>query len=129
MTRNVKILAVDDSNLSRRRFVAAPLRQAGYEVLEAANGEEGLEAVAEHQPDIIISDLLMPVMDGFEFISALRVKGITTPVIVASADVQETSRQKVEDFDTFAFINKPYKGEELVNLVQTAVESLPSEVS
>lgn len=126
---NVKILAVDDSNLSRRRFVAEPLRKAGYEVVEAVNGEEGLAAVAEHQPDVIVSDLLMPVMDGFEFLAALNEQGVTTPIIVASADVQETSRQKIEDLGSFGFLNKPFKSDELLEIVQQAVDSIVNEAS
>ena len=121
---SAKILAVDDSGLSRRCFVAAPLRKAGYEVIEATNGLEGLAAVAEHQPDVIVSDLLMPEMNGFEFIESLRQQGVSTPVIVASADVQETSRQKVDELDAFGFINKPFKAEELIDIVQSAVESI-----
>ena len=125
---NIKILAVDDSNLSRRRFVAEPLRKAGYEVVEAVNGEEGLAAVAQHNPDVIVSDLLMPVMDGFEFLAALQEQGNSTPVIIASADIQETSREKTEGYDAFGFINKPFKSEELLAIVGQAVESLGSEV-
>lgn len=117
-----RILAVDDSNLSRRRFVAAPLREAGYEVFEATDGREGLTAVEEHQPDLIISDLLMPNMDGFEFIAALREQGVSTPVIVASADVQETSRQRVQELEAVEFINKPFKPEQLIEAVQQSLQ-------
>ncbi|MEM8944383.1 MAG: response regulator [Planctomycetota bacterium] len=124
-----KILAVDDSNLSRRRFVAQPLREAGFEVVEAVDGEDGLNAVEEHDPDIIVSDLLMPVMDGFEFIAALRERGVATPVIVASADIQESTRQKLEELGTFAFMNKPFKSTELVATVEQAIDSLVAEVS
>ncbi|MEM9585983.1 MAG: response regulator [Planctomycetota bacterium] len=120
----IKVLTVDDSNLSRRRFIAGPLRQAGYDVYEAADGHEGLAAFAEHQPDIVISDLLMPVMDGFDFVGQLKAQGATQPIIVASADIQETSKQKVEDLDTFGFLNKPFKPEELLALVQRAAESV-----
>ena len=122
--RPVKILAVDDSKLSRCRFIAGPLQSAGYEVVEAINGEEGLAAYAEHQPDVIISDLLMPVMDGFEFIAKLKQLGATEPIIVSSADIQQSSKQKVEDLDTFAFLNKPFKSETLLSVVEEAVDSL-----
>ncbi len=124
-----KILAVDDSLLSRLRFVADPLRNAGYEVIEAANGKEGLAAQAEHRPDIIISDLLMPEMDGFDFILALRDRGVAVPVIVATADVQETSRQRMEELNTFGFINKPFSSDEIIGLVQDAIKSINGEDS
>lgn len=126
---NAKILTVDDSNLSRKRFIAQPLRQAGYEVVEAVNGEEGLKAVEEHQPDVIVSDLLMPIMDGFEFVEALSKRGVTTPIIVVSADIQESSREKIDQFKTFGFLNKPFKPEVLLEAVQQALESVGSEVA
>jgi CheY-like chemotaxis protein len=118
-----KILIVDDSRLSRRRFLAQPLRDAGYEVVEAADGQEGLAMYNEHQPDVIVSDLLMPVMDGFEFLAALNEQGSTCPAIVASADIQETTRSKVEELGAFGFLNKPYKSDELLAVVDQAIQS------
>lgn len=123
---SAKILVVDDSRLSRRRFLAGPLKEAGYEVIEAADGQEGLAAFEEHAPDVVISDLLMPVMDGFEFIAALREKEITQPVIVASADIQESSRKKVDELETFGFLNKPYTSEVLLETVEKAIASISS---
>ena len=117
---SVKVLTVDDSNLTRRKFIAGPLRQAGFEVVEATEGKEGLEPATEHEPDVIISDLLMPNMDGFEFITALREQGVATPIIVATADVQETSRARIDELNAFAFLNKPFKPEILIDLVQKA---------
>lgn len=119
-----KILVVDDSRLSRRRFLADPLRKAGYEVFEAVDGQEGLAAVEEHKPDIIFSDLLMPVMDGFEFIAKLREQNAPQPIIVLSADVQETTQQKLKELNVFDFLNKPFKAEEMLAAAQRAIESL-----
>lgn len=125
---NAKILTVDDSNLSRKRFIAQPLREAGYDVVEAVNGEEGLKVFEEHQPDVIVSDLLMPIMDGFEFVAALSERGVTTPVIVVSADIQESSKEKIDQYEPFGFLNKPFKAEVLLDMVQQALESVGSEV-
>lgn len=119
-----RILTVDDSRLSRRAFVAKPLRDAGYEVFEAENGLKGLESFEEHTPDIVISDLLMPEMDGFAFVEALRERGVSCPIIVASADIQDTSRQKIDDLGTFGFLNKPFKPDQLLELVEKAVQEL-----
>lgn len=120
----IKILVVDDSRLSRRRFLADPLRKAGYEVFEAVDGQDGLSAVEEHNPDIIFSDLLMPVMDGFEFIAELRERNTPQPIIVLSADVQETTQQKLKELNVFDFINKPFKVDALLAAVERAVDSL-----
>lgn len=118
-----KILVVDDSSLSRRRFVAKPLRDAGYEVVEAENGQKGLEAAKEHNPDCIVSDLLMPILDGFGFLAALKESGNTTPVIVASADIQQTSKQKITDLGAAGFLNKPFSKEDLLELVSNVMAS------
>jgi CheY-like chemotaxis protein len=108
--------------MSRRVFLAKPLREAGYEVFEAEDGASGLEAFEEHNPDVVISDLLMPGMDGFEFVEALREREAKCPVIVASADIQQTSRTRVEELGTFGFLNKPFKAEELLEMVDRAVK-------
>ena len=122
--QTIKVLVVDDSRLSRRRFLAQPLAEAGYEVVEAVDGQDGLNAVQEHNPDIIISDLLMPVMDGFDFIAKLRENNAPQPILVMSADIQETTRQKIKDLDVFEFLNKPFKRDEMLAAVSRAAESL-----
>lgn len=119
-----KILAIDDSSLSRRRFVAKPLRDAGYEVIEAENGKVGLEAARKHSPDCIISDLLMPEMDGFEFLEAMQKENSQIPIIVASADIQESSRQKVFDLGATEFLNKPFRPEQLLEKVAAVLETV-----
>lgn len=108
------ILVVDDSALSRKRFLAKPLSDAGFEVTEAANGEEGLTAFKEGEFDCIITDLLMPVMDGFEFVEELAQLGCETPILVASADIQSTSRNKILEAGAAGFLNKPYSKDELL---------------
>ena len=67
----MKVLVVDDSE-TIRAFLNIYLRQHGYEALFARHGAEGLDIARIHKPDFIISDILMPVMDGFRFLSALR---------------------------------------------------------
>lgn len=127
MSDTKTILAVDDSMLTRARFVAAPLREAGYRVEEAANGALGLEAFKRVEPDLVITDLLMPEMDGFEFIEALRGEGHTTPVIVVSADIQKTSRDRVERGGVAGFLNKPFDKEELLATVERALAGAPAQ--
>lgn len=116
-----KILVVDDSALSRRAFLAKPLRAAGYEVIEAVNGREGLAAWTAHRPQLVITDLLMPEMDGFAFIAALQAAGAACPVIVASADIQDASRKRVADLNTFGFLNKPFRYDDLLQMVAAAL--------
>lgn len=123
MSSAVTILTVDDSALARKRFVATPLREAGYEVVEATNGQEGLAAIAQHAPACVISDLLMPVMDGFEFIQAARAQGYRGPVVVVSADIQQTSRDRVHELGISTFLNKPFDKDDLLKVVDEALSS------
>ena len=118
-----RILVVDDSALSRKRFLAKPLSDAGFEVTEAANGEEGLAAFKEGEFDCIITDLLMPVMDGFEFVEELSQLGCETPILVASADIQETSRTKILEAGAAGFLNKPYSKDELLEKLAETISA------
>ncbi|MCR9200013.1 MAG: response regulator [Planctomycetaceae bacterium] len=123
---NSKILVVDDSALARRAFLAKPLRAAGYQVIEAVNGQEGLAAWAKHKPDLVITDLLMPELDGFGFVHALRDAEADCPIIVASADIQDSSRKRVAALDTFGFLNKPFRYDELLQMVSDALSFAPA---
>ncbi len=111
-----KILVVDDSMFARLN-ICNMLHLAGHETLEAANGREGLAMAAAHQPDCILSDLLMPELDGIGFLTALRRENHSLPVIVLSADIQETKRQQCLDLGATAFLSKPPQRKELLELV------------
>jgi len=65
------VLIIDDE-VHIRRLVTRMLRLAGYDTLEAANGLQGVQLVAEHQPDIVTCDIAMPVMDGYDFLLEIR---------------------------------------------------------
>src|ERR1700675_4851965 len=73
------ILIVDDLSASRE-FLAEILRHHGYQVLEAADGSEGLAAVHAEHPDLVITDVLMPVMDGCELVRQLRLDPTTSGI-------------------------------------------------
>ena len=118
-----KILVVDDSRLSRN-MAADSLTSAGYLVVEAANGQEGLAMLDEHRPDCVVIDLLMPVMNGLELLRQLRDNGADVPVIVATSDIQDGSRAECEALGIYGFLNKPVKREKLVSGVQEALSQI-----
>jgi CheY-like chemotaxis protein len=92
-----RILIVDD-NATNVKILQARLGSEGYEVVSAADGEEGLAAARTLAPDLILLDLMMPEMDGFEFIEELRKRpdGANLPVVVLTAkDLTEKDRQRL----------------------------------
>lgn len=106
------ILVVDDSKFSRGRALAA-LANQGYTLQEAVDGQDALDKIAACPPDLIISDLLMPKLDGFGMLRGLRELNSTVPVIVVSADIQATSRALCEELGAAKFLNKPFQPEDL----------------
>lgn len=118
--KQAKILIVDDEwrNLS---LISNFLKSIGFLCFEAANGEEGISQVVTHQPDLIITDLDMPVMDGFEMIAILR-KIYTLnelPIIVSSASVFASDKDKSLAVGGNEFLPKPIQLDHLTTLLQT----------
>jgi len=109
----LKILVVDDS-LFQRKSICQILTDAGHEVVEATDGLEGLEKALSIRPDCIFTDLLMPRMDGIEFISELKAKGPAPPLFVLTADIQESKRRLCMDLGVDGFLSKPPKKWELL---------------
>lgn len=116
------IVVVDDSWITRRGIMGI-LEKEGHEIIEADNGRNGVKAVLDCAPECVVMDLLMPELDGYGALQALKDKNISTPVIVMTADIQETVRQKVMAMGAFAFLNKPPNVDELIKVVNKAVGS------
>jgi CheY-like chemotaxis protein len=117
------VLVVDDTKFSRGRVVAA-LKSLDVQLDEACDGAEALARCMAELPDVVVTDLLMPNMNGLAFITALRSQGIDVPVIVVSADIQESSRVACRAHGVQAFINKPFQPEALRAEVTTALQRL-----
>ena len=111
-----RILVVDDEP-DERFLVGRALRKQGHDVTVAENGAAGLKAAQEWVPDLIVTDIMMPVMDGVEFIRRLRgdpaVAGI--PVIAASGDTHLAGAAD-------AILNKPYRDHDLATIVNSLLE-------
>jgi CheY-like chemotaxis protein len=110
------LLVIDDSRYTRLTLVQF-LEKNGFDVVEAANGNLGLEVLAHTKPDAIISDLLMPEMNGYELLDHLRAEGSTIPVIVITADIQDTTREKIMQSGAHAVMNKPADLTKLLELL------------
>ncbi len=114
-----KILVVDDA-FENRSVLVNLLQPIGFEVAEASNGQEGLQKASEFHPDLIVTDLSMPIMDGFEMMHHLRqtpeLKDI--PIVVSSASVFEIDKQKSLEAGGDDFLPKPVQAEELLEKLQ-----------
>ncbi len=123
-----KVLIVDDE-VDVRKFVSKLVERAGYEVIEAKNGVEGMGRVREDKPDLIILDVLMPKQSGIRMYRALKtdepLKDI--PVIVLSAIAPKSffrSQEVLAEFagqpvpEPEAYIEKPEEPEELIELMK-----------
>lgn len=112
-----QFLVIDDSFLARHTH-SNILRDMGHETTEACNGREGLELMTRQRFDAVLVDLMMPEMDGISFLRELRDQRINVPVIVLSADIQETKHQECLSLGARAFLEKPVKRQKLMELIE-----------
>lgn len=124
-----KLLVVDDSRLTRR-IVTSALKQVGHTVVEAVDGAAGLAAFEAGEFDCVMTDLLMPVMDGFEMAAAIRELAPEIPLLVATADIQESSHERCAVIGVTRLLNKPLKAHQITEAVAEAISgsASPSEV-
>src|SRR5690606_13387349 len=101
-----KILVVDDSGLARR-LIRKILEDLGHEVEEASDGAQALERYALHRHDAVVLDLLMHGMYGVDVLQKLRQLNPDLPVVVATADIQRSTREQVKESGAAALVNKP----------------------
>ena len=113
------ILVVDDSR-TILRLVTTGLNDAGYRVETAANGLEGLDRLSEMTPDLILSDIDMPLMNGFELCEAVRKKAALAdiPFVVMSANSDRGTMKRMLQRGAAAYITKPFNVDELVILTE-----------
>lgn len=116
-TKVVEVLMVDDDP-ALSRMVRLNLLSEGFRVQMAIHGADGLNSVAKHEPDVIVLDLQMPVMDGRTFFRELRSRGCATPVIVLSAYGAENARQEM---GAEASIGKPFDPIDLVSAIRRVI--------
>ena len=113
----LKILIAEDDRELRRLFAHVLLKN-GYTVKEVGNGKEALDAIDAEYFDLIISDIMMPVMDGYEFVRLLREAGNTTPVLMITAKDAFEDMRKGFVSGTDDYMVKPINVNEMVLRVQ-----------
>lgn len=113
------LLVEDDASIAE--FVTRGLREAGFAVDHAADGDEGLNAAVREAYDVAIVDLMLPERDGLSLIDELRRRGITTPVLILSARRSVDDRVKGLQVGGDDYLTKPFAFAELVARVQALV--------
>jgi two-component system, chemotaxis family, chemotaxis protein CheY len=115
-----KVLIVDDSSLSRRTLRRI-LETADYEIVEADDGMAALEVYFLEKPSLVLLDLVMKGMYGLDVLVKLREMDQQARVVVASADIQSSTRKMVDEAGALGFINKPFVSEQVIAAVEAAL--------
>lgn len=109
------ILIVDDS-ASMRQLVTLTLKNAGFNVIQAKDGKDGLNKFSRDKMDLVITDLNMPVMDGIEMIRQIRSGNSNkfAPIILLTTESQDKKKKQGKQAGATGWIVKPFKPEQLV---------------
>jgi len=118
----LSILAVDDSP-SIRQMVAFTLMGAGYNVIEAADGQEGLAKAREKTVDLVLTDQNMPVMDGFTLVKNLRGLPMysSTPILILTTESSDEMKAKGKAAGATGWLVKPFDPVRLVEIIKKVI--------
>jgi len=108
------ILVIEDDETIRRALQMA-LESFGFPVVPAANGQEGLDAIGRKLPSLVLLDMKMPVMDGWQFCEALPSRGFDPPVVVMTTRVD--AARTAEELGVAGYLPKPFDLQELLAVV------------
>ena len=128
---SIKVLAVDDEK-AIVDILEYNLKKEGYEVVKAYDGREALRAAREEKPDLILLDVMLPYMDGFEVCRTLRGEGHSMPILMLTAREEETDKVFGLENGADDYITKPFSMRELLARVkantrrQTAPQAAPT---
>lgn len=113
------VMTVDDSR-TMRDMVSYTLKEAGYNVLEAEDGQQALDVLNKDKADVIITDLNMPVMDGLTLIKQLRSNPnySGTPILMLTTEADETKKAAGREAGATGWIVKPFNPEKLLSVVK-----------
>lgn len=122
LTLMITILVVEDTP-SERELMSHYLRESGYTVINAVSAQEALNKAIEQKPDVIITDVVMPGMSGFELCRSLKKHPVTekVPIIICTSKNQEIDRLWGMKQGADAYLTKPFTREQLVRAVKAIV--------
>ena len=122
-----RVLVIEDSDVIQR-LIEVCLRPAGFEVETACDGPTGLDAALADPPDLVILDVGLPRMDGWEVLARLRESPVTRhlQVLILTAHAQETNRERAGQVGADAFLTKPFRPNELRAVATELIASIES---
>lgn len=117
-----RILIIEDTEEIREN-VAEILELHSYGIITACDGAQGLQLAYEHLPDVIVCDIKMPKMTGFELLAVLRNDPNTSniPFIFISASAQQSDIEKGRESGAFAYLTKPFTTEDLLKMIRNVL--------
>ena len=115
-----KIMIIDDSSLSRR-LLRRILETAGYQVVEISGAAGALETFSAEKPDLVLLDLVMPGTHGLEFLVQLRVRNPHVRVVVATADIQTSTKAMAESAGALGYVTKPFVPDQVIDAIKSAL--------
>ena len=118
MSAHPRVLIVDD-NPDILILLRTNLRASGFEPIQAENGEVALRMILEERPDLVLLDLMMPVMDGWGVLEALEGREDLPPIVVVSASDANANLERAEKLGVTAYVTKPFDLVAVVDLVRT----------
>jgi two-component system chemotaxis response regulator CheY len=114
------ILVVDDSGFARRTLRQI-LESAGHTIDEAKDGNDALESYFLKRPDLVLLDMVMEGMGGMEVLSKVRELDPSAKVVLATADIQSSTRAEAQTAGASGFVTKPFEREQVLNAVSTVL--------
>jgi two-component system, chemotaxis family, chemotaxis protein CheY len=115
-----KIMIIDDSSLSRR-LLRKILDPAGYQVVEVASASDAIENLPVENPALVMLDLVMPEIHGLDLLTKLRKMDPDVRVVVATADVQNSTKEMAVSAGASGYVNKPFDPVQVINAVKSAL--------
>jgi two-component system, chemotaxis family, chemotaxis protein CheY len=118
----MRVLTVDDSR-TILAMLHHTLSNAGFEVLQAEDGQKGLNVLAKEKVDVVITDINMPVMDGIEFIKHVRAAGTyhSLPILILTTETSQDKRDQGRAAGGTGWIVKPFDPEKLISVIHRVV--------
>lgn len=122
-TNGKRVLIVDDDRFITR-VLRMKLEQEGFQVFVAHNGSEGFEQVKKHKPKVVVTDLNMPIMNGWELCTQINQDSNEKPhIIITTSLIEHKERERVKEFANAQLVDKPVSPKEICTLIQEIFNS------